>query len=225
MFSNEPRRRRRTPGNGIYVETTVAADIDEVWRATQDPAAHVRWDLRFSRITPLPEGEGGAASSHSAVPFRYERRVPLHVVRGTGVSIGERHRPDGTRTSALRFGTSDPLSPIRAGRGYWRYRPIEGRTVFVTGYDYEPGWGPLDIVVRPLLGWATAWSFDRLRIWIETGAPPERWPLRSVLWWWRPDRPRASRCRRAPASGSRRGDQLADAPATLAALPAPGAAR
>src|SRR5215469_8438115 len=26
---------------------------------------------------------------------------------------------------------------------------------------------------RPFLGWATAWSFDRLRVWIEHGIPPE----------------------------------------------------
>jgi hypothetical protein len=25
---------------------------------------------------------------------------------------------------------------------------------------------------RPLIGWATAWSFDRLRLWIERGVPP-----------------------------------------------------
>jgi hypothetical protein len=24
------------------------------------------------------------------------------------------------------------------------------------------------------MGWATAWSFDRLRIWLEDGIPPER---------------------------------------------------
>lgn len=26
---------------------------------------------------------------------------------------------------------------------------------------------------RPLIGWATAWSFDRLRLWIDRGVPPE----------------------------------------------------
>lgn len=26
---------------------------------------------------------------------------------------------------------------------------------------------------HPLIGWATAWSFDRLRLWIERGIPPE----------------------------------------------------
>jgi len=51
-------------------------------------------------------------------------------------------------------------------------------------------------VLRRLIGWLTAWSFDRLRIWAERGEEPERWPLHSVLWLWRADRPRAARCRR-----------------------------
>ncbi|MFE1646459.1 SRPBCC family protein [Microbacterium sp. P01] len=202
--------------NGIYVEARIAADLDAVWDASQTPAEHVRWDVRFTRITPMAVTDAGATA------FTYERRVPFHVVHGTGVSVGERRGSGGARTSALRFHTADRLSPIRAGRGYWRYVPTDGGTLFLTGYDYAPGWGVLDVVVRPVLGWATAWSFDRLRIWLETGVPPERWPLWSALWWWRADRPRAGRCRRAPASGSRRGDQLQDAPATLAALPDPG---
>jgi hypothetical protein len=204
--------------SGIYVETVIAADLDALWTATQDPAQHVRWDVRFTRITLDGVTDAGATT------FAYERRVPGHRIRGTGVSIGETQRADGARTSALRFHTDDPLSPIRAGRGYWRYVPHERGVTFVTGYDYSPSWGLLDVVVRPLLGWATAWSFDRLRIWLETGVPPERWPLWSVLWWWRADRPRAARCRRAPVSGRRRADHLQDAPATLAALPDPGAA-
>ncbi|MDR6571442.1 uncharacterized protein YndB with AHSA1/START domain [Curtobacterium sp. 320] len=205
---------------GIYVETVIDADVDRVWAATQDPEQHVRWDVRFSEIVPEPADADGAAR------FTYVRRSPVHDVHGTGVSIGERRRADGTRTSALRFATDDRLSPIRAGRGYWRYVPTDdGRTRFVTGYDYDSGWGPLDLVVRPLLGWATAWSFDRLRIWLEGGAEPGAWPLTSVLQPWRRDRPRASRTRRAPVGGTRRGDQLDDAPATLAALPDPGGDR
>lgn len=200
----------------IYVETSIRADVDAVWDATQDPAQHVRWDVRFSKISPVGVTVAGAAR------FTYERRVPFHTVRGSGISLGEKTGLDGARTSALRFQTEDRLSPIAAGRGYWRY-VADGRqvTLFVTGYDYTPGWGVLDVFVRPLLGWATAWSFDRLRIWLETGVPPECWPLRSVFWWWRPDRPRAARCLRAPRGRSRRDDHLADAPPSLAALPDP----
>ena len=88
------------------------------------------------------------------------------------------HVSDGIRTSALRFDTRDRLSPLGPGRGYWRYRPDGDHVVFSTGYDYEPAWGrALDrLLVRPLVGWLTAWSFDRLRIWAETEVPPERWP-------------------------------------------------
>lgn len=200
---------------GIYVETSIRADISAVWQATQDPGEHVRWDVRFTRISPT------GVTGDAATTFAYERRVPFHTVRGTGVSIGEKNSLDGTRTSALRFHTTDRVSPIAAGRGYWRYIPDGQVTVFVTGYDYNPGWGAVDVIVRPVLGWATAWSFDRLRIWMETGIPPERWPWWSVFWWWRPDRPRAVRCRRAPAGGSRYTDRLAGAPSSLAALPDP----
>jgi hypothetical protein len=200
----------------IYVETVIDADVDRVWAATQDPTQHVRWDVRFSSITPGPTDADGST------PFRYVRRTPVHTVEGTGVSIGERHGADGSRTSALRFATDDVLSPIRAGRGYWRYLPTaDGRTRFVTGYDYDSGWGPLDLVVRPLLGWATAFSFDRLRLWLETGHEPERWPLASALAFWRRDRPRASRTFRAPAGGTRAGYHLQEAPVTLATLPDP----
>ncbi|KQM81027.1 hypothetical protein ASE68_18155 [Agromyces sp. Leaf222] len=199
-----------------------------MWRLSQEPSEHARWDLRFSSIVPEPASPasgrraGVGTTDAAARRFTYTRRVPFHTVHGVGVSLGETDRPDGSRTSALRFSTSDHLSPIRSGRGYWRYTTDAGGTRFITGYDYEPGWGALDVVVRPLLGWATAWSFDRLRIWIERGEEPERWPLHSVLWFRRGDRPRAGRCRRAPAGGIRRADHLAGAPSTLATLPEPG---
>lgn len=199
-------------GRGIHVEIDIDAPIERIWELTQDTDLHPRWDLRFSRITPRDTDAAGTRS------FTYERSTPFRTVRGTGVSLGERRRPDGTRTSALRFSTRDRLSPIRGGRGYWRYVPLpDGRVRFVTGYDYDPGWGPADILVRPLIGWATAWSFDRLRIWAERDEPPERWPLRSVLAWWRAERPRAARCGRRPAGRH----ALDGAPATLATLREP----
>jgi hypothetical protein len=37
------------------------------------------------------------------------------------------------------------------------------------------------LVFRPLMGWATAWSFDRLRLWIERGLEPEVVRRKSVL--------------------------------------------
>ncbi len=197
----------------IYVEIEIRASMDRVWELTQNPSLHSRWDARFTSITPTEQLPGGGHR------FRYELRSPLHTIAGTGTSIGERIRPDGSRTSALRFTTADRLSPLGDGRGYWRYLPSGDGVTFLTGYDYAPGWGRLldGILLRRLIGWMTAFSFDRLRLWAETGTEPEAWPLWSAAWFWRRDRPRAGRCRRVP----RRGGAMDDAPATLDGLDAP----
>ncbi|SEC95446.1 hypothetical protein SAMN05216483_2758 [Streptomyces sp. 2131.1] len=162
-------------GGGLYVEARIRDGMDRVWERTQDPARHQRWDLRFTRIAYLPGAEGEPQR------FTYGVRVlPGLLVAGTGISAGERHRPDGTRTSALRFACGHPLSFLTEGRGYWRYVPCaEGGLRFLTGYDYEPRWGRPGrladrLLFRPLMGWATAWSFDRLRLWCERGITPER---------------------------------------------------
>ncbi|GAA4668479.1 hypothetical protein GCM10025780_09020 [Frondihabitans cladoniiphilus] len=200
-------------GAPLYVEIFIRADVDTVWELTQNPAHHPRWDLRFSGITP----EGDVRDGYG-YRFRYERSLPGHTIVGTGTALGEKVRPDGTRTSALRFDTTDRLSPLRDGRGYWRYVPTDGGVRFITGYDYLPGFGSAaDRILRPLILWMTAWSFDRLRIWAETGVAPEKWPLISALAFWRRKRPRAGRCITVPpARGA-----LADAPSTLATLEAP----
>lgn len=206
----------RTGRRAIYVEVLIDAPLERVWELTQDTALHPRWDLRFSSITPLDQLDGGGYR------FRYERTLPFHTIVGMGTSIGERQRPDGTRTSALRFQTGDRLSPLGDGRGYWRYLPSGDGIRFITGYDYTPGFGfPGEIldrlVTRRIIGWMTAWSFDRLRIWAETGVEPERWPLPSVLQLWRRERPRARRClRHAPNRPA-----MDDAPTTLSTLEAP----
>ena len=159
---------------GLYVETHVRGDLDDLWARTQDPAQHQRWDLRFTSIDHLPRVEGEPQR------FRYATRVlPFLTVAGTGVSAGEKERPDGTRTSALRFASPHPLSLLAEGSGYWRYVPDADGVRFLTGYDYRPRWGRFGavadrLVFRPLIGWATAWSFDRLRIWLERGITPER---------------------------------------------------
>ncbi|SCG48289.1 SRPBCC family protein [Micromonospora coxensis] len=157
--------------SGIYVETLIDAPVERIWRATQDPGAHRRWDVRFGRIDPVP--------GSSPARFRYATTVlPGVEIGGYGVHAGERSRPDGSRTSALRFGSDDPRSLIAAGSGYWRYVPGPAGVRFLTGYAYTPRWGRpgrlVDLAFRPLFGWATAWSFDRLRLWLERGVPPER---------------------------------------------------
>jgi hypothetical protein len=198
---------------GIYVEVLIKAPLDRVWDLTQDPALHPRWDARFSAIRPIHDlADGGYR-------FEYERSLPFHTIRGTGTALGERSRPDGSRTSALKFTTRDRLSPLGAGRGYWRYVPSDVGIRFITGYDYSPGWGTFidRLLMRRVIGWMTAWSFDRLRIWAERGEGPERWPLVSALAFWRTDRPRASRCSRLPQTGT----AMDAAPATLSTLEAP----
>ncbi|MGI5437850.1 hypothetical protein ACQEV4_10550 [Streptomyces shenzhenensis] len=159
---------------GLYVEARVRADLDALWDRTQDPAQRPRWDLRFTEITRLPGAEGEPRR------FRYATRVlPFLRISGTGISAGEKERPDGTRASALRFATPHPLSPIVGGGGYFRYVPDGDGVRFLTGYDYRPRGGVLGaladrLLLRPLVGWATAWSFDRLRLWLERGITPER---------------------------------------------------
>ncbi|MFI5688863.1 hypothetical protein [Streptomyces sp. NPDC051636] len=158
----------------LHIETHIRADLDELWARTQQPSEHLRWDLRFTEIDHLPRAEGEPQR------FRYASRVlPFLTVSGTGVSAGEKERPDGTRTSALRFTSPHPLSLIAEGSGYWRYVPDSDGVRFLTGYDYRPRWGAVGaladrLLLRPLMGWATAWSFDRLRLWLEHGITPER---------------------------------------------------
>ncbi|WP_410599097.1 hypothetical protein [Amycolatopsis sp. lyj-90] len=171
----------------LYVETVIRTDLGTLWRYTQDPDLHERWDLRFARIEPVAGVPGR---------FRYATKFLGFVINGTGTHAGESERPDGGRTSALRFASADPLSLIKSGSGYWRYTPVEDGVRFVTGFDYITRWGAFgrlaDLLFRPLFGWMTAWSFDRLRLWLETGCPPEELPLLS---------PAASRCRRSPRTG------------------------
>lgn len=169
------RRRSRTRAQPIYVEIEIACVPDELWRRTQEPGLHERWDVRFSRIEYLPR-DGEDAPQR----FVYRRRVlPGLTVTGDGETKGSREGPDGSGASALRFGSPQRRSLIRTGSGYWRYIREGDQMRFLTRYDYEPRWGALGRVVdrmlfRPALGWGTAWSFDRLRLWLEDGQPPQR---------------------------------------------------
>ncbi|MFE9048659.1 hypothetical protein [Streptomyces rubiginosohelvolus] len=159
---------------GLYIEALIRTDPERLWDRTQDPAQHQRWDLRFTEISPLPGPAG------SALRFRYATRVlPFLTVAGTGTSAGERERADGERVSALRFASPERLSLLAEGSGYWRYVPTAYGIRFLTGYDYRTRWGRFGavgdrLVFRPLMGWATAWSFDRLRLWCERDISPAR---------------------------------------------------
>ncbi|MGM7721741.1 DoxX-like family protein [Metabacillus sp. Hm71] len=156
----------------IYVEIPIQANIDEVWQMTQTPELHEQWDLRFSSITYLPK-----ESEADPQEFLYETKIGLGLkVAGWGKSIGTHHKKDGSKTSSLHFGTDQKISPIREGKGYWRYIPADNGIIFLTQYDYEVRYGALgrlmDLLFRPLMGWATALSFDVLKRWIEKGESP-----------------------------------------------------
>lgn len=156
----------------IYVEVTIDRPLEFIWEKSQDPELHERWDLRFSEIDYLPRVEGEPQR------FRYASRLGGWMVGGTGESIGERRRADGTSTSSLRFWSDHPVAIIEEGAGFWRYVPGEHGTRFYTGYDYRVRWGWFGrlvdaIAFRPWIGWATAWSFDRLRLWLEKEQSPE----------------------------------------------------
>ena len=158
----------------IYVERFVEGDLDDLWRLTQDPDEHERWDPRFTEISYLPRADDEPQR------FTYATRLGGRFgpgIEGTGESVATRD-DGGETTSVLAFDSDSPLSPIRDGRGFWRYVETDDGVRFLTEYSYEAPWGRagrfLDgLVVRPLLGWATALGFDVLGRWIEDGTPPE----------------------------------------------------
>ena len=107
-------------------------------------------------------------------------------IEGEGETVGTRDDGQGGRSSALRFWSCDPKSLILEGSGYWKYISAEGGVRFLTLYDYRTRFGALGrladrVAFRPLLGWATAWSFDRLRLWLEKGIEPSVSMQRSVV--------------------------------------------
>jgi hypothetical protein len=157
----------------IYVEILIRCGMDHLWEKTQDPKLHQRWDLRFSEIDYLPRKPAEAQK------FLYRTRIGGGLrIEGAGESTGERDDASGQRASALRFWSDDTKSLIKTGSGYWKYIPGNDGIHFLTWYDYRTRFGVIGQIVdriffRPLLGWATAWSFDRLRLWIEKGILPE----------------------------------------------------
>ena len=121
----------------IYVEILVRAPMDALWTHTQTPALHERWDLRFSRIEYLPRNDESEPQR-----FRYATRIGFGLeVSGEGETVGRRDSTDGSSTSALKFGSDEPLSIIREGSGYWKYIPTDDGVRFLTWYDYRTRFG------------------------------------------------------------------------------------
>lgn len=163
----------RQSASNIYVALVIPAELDAVWQHTQIPQLHEQWDLRFTSITYLPRPD-----ELQPQRFLYATRLGLGLkIEGEGETAGNLSGPNGQRTSALKFWSADPKSLIREGAGYWKYTPTPQGILFETGYDYNVRFGWFGkifdrVVFRPLIGWATAWSFDRLRLWLETGQSP-----------------------------------------------------
>lgn len=169
--------------NPIYVEISIDSDVDRVWEATQTPCVHEQWDLRFSSISYLPKME------NKPQEFTYQTQIGFGLkIAGWGRSVGEFHAEDGSRTSSLHFGTEQKISIIREGKGYWKYQPQEKSVLFLTQYDYEVNFGFLGkwfdrFIFRPMIGWATALSFDVLKRWLEKGESPSSQYIRFFSYW------------------------------------------
>lgn len=159
----------------LYIETLIAGDMEALWARTQEPVQHALWDLRFSEIEYLPKG-----APEDPQKFLYATRIGFGLkVEGIGESVAARKTDGGESISVLKFSSDSPISIIEEGTGFWKYQPMPQGIRFFTGYDYRTRWGWAGAafdkwVFRPLMVWATAWSFDRLKNWIEKGIHPRQ---------------------------------------------------
>lgn len=168
-------------GKPIYVEILIQSSLEKLWKHTQAPALHQQWDLRFSEITFLPKMNEGEPQR-----FLYQTNIGFGLrISGEGESAGTQEN-DGVLTSSLKFSSGHLFSLISEGAGYWRYVPTEKGIRFFTRYDYRTRFGLIGVwldllIFRPLIGWATAWSFDTLRLWLEKGISPQHSIRRSLI--------------------------------------------
>ncbi|EOP09093.1 MULTISPECIES: DoxX-like family protein [Bacillus] len=167
----------------IYVSAEMNTTMEKLWEYTQEPDIHTEWDARFTEISYLEKKEGEPQK------FLYKTKIGFGLeIAGEGESIGEIRKETGERISSLKFWTDSKLSLIQIGRGYWKYTPTEEHIHFETQYDYDTRFGRIGSVIdsymfRPLLGWATAWSFDALKLWLEKGLHP-RLLIRKTMTYW-----------------------------------------
>jgi len=167
----------------VYVQTKIESSMEEIWEYTQDPHLHTEWDIRFTEITYLPKEENKPQA------FLYKTKIGFGLeIAGKGESVGEIKQNANKRVSSLKFWTDNPLSLIHIGRGYWKYEQKEKDIVFETQYDYETNFGKIGrlidgLLFRPLIGWATAWGFDSLKIWLEQGDHPRLQLKRTLTYW------------------------------------------
>ncbi|ARZ61989.1 MULTISPECIES: DoxX-like family protein [Bacillus cereus group] len=167
----------------IYVSAEMNTTMEKLWEYTQAPHIHIEWDARFTEISYLEKQEGEPQK------FLYKTKIGFGFeIAGEGESIGEIRKETGERISSLKFWTDNTLSLIQIGRGYWKYTPCKEHIHFETQYDYDTRYGRIGNVIdfymfRPLLGWATAWSFDALKLWLEKGLHPRLLIRRTMTYW------------------------------------------
>ncbi|MGG4147092.1 DoxX-like family protein [Paenibacillus algorifonticola] len=168
----------------IYVETTIHTDLDTLWNYTQIPSKHVQWDMRFTEILYLPR-----LTEEEMQKFHYQTRIGFGLaIAGTGATRAswiEKEKIQ-SRLSTLSFSSEQKLSLISKGRGYWQYTEQGDDVIFLTRYDYQTRFGAVGqafdrFLFRPLFGWATAWSFDVLKIWLEQHIPPAATIQRTII--------------------------------------------
>jgi hypothetical protein len=159
----------------LYIETKIKCDIDTLWIHTQDPTMHQQWDLRFTEIKYLPKD-----NPTDSQKFFYSTKIGFGInVNGIGESVATKTKGNSERISVLKFSSDAKLSIIKEGSGYWKYVPESNGVKFFTGYDYQTRWGIFGkvfdkFIFRPLMIWATAWSFDCLKNWIEKEVHPKQ---------------------------------------------------
>ncbi|TXK83542.1 DoxX-like family protein [Paenibacillus sp. N3.4] len=160
------------PRKPIYVEIMIQTDIESLWKYSQDPVLHESWDLRFSEIQYLPKSKESDLQQ-----FKYATKIGFGMrIEGLGETYST-YEKDDVRTSVLKFSSDQSLSLIREGAGFWKYIPTDGGVRFITRYDYQTRFGKVgewfdQLIFRPMMGWATAWSFDRLRLSLEKEISP-----------------------------------------------------
>lgn len=167
----------------IYVQTDINTTMEELWEHTQNPDLHTQWDVRFTEISYLERKE------NEPQRFLYRTQIGMGLnIAGEGESVGQVEKESGDRVSSLKFWTENRLSLIKSGRGYWKYTQKDGKIGFETLYNYDPAFGKpgrfIDTYLfRPMLSWATAWSFDALKMWLEKGFHPRLLLQRFLTYW------------------------------------------
>ncbi|HVE59255.1 MAG TPA: hypothetical protein VNB22_20695 [Pyrinomonadaceae bacterium] len=148
--------------NKIIVEAIIPCEVETLWERSQEPALHIRWDIRFSHIKYLEELD---EKGFQLMDYRTKIGFGLEIK-----GIGRYLQNTPLKHSTFEFESGDWKSIIKIGRGIWQYKPCAEGTYFRTVYDYETNYGFFGALAdralfRPMMQLATEWSFETLRRW------------------------------------------------------------